>query len=138
MSMTDIRAVSPSAALTPSRASAWYWVGTLFVTLTALGAGIADILHAQPLYGMMLHLGYPGYFATLLGLFKVAGAIVLLAPRAPLLKEWAYAGMFCDYICAIVSHAVSGDGVGALMGPLFALAALAASWRLRPEARRLT
>jgi hypothetical protein len=137
MNTTDIRAVSPSAALAPSRAFIWYWVGTLFVALTALGAGIADVLHAQPLYGMLLHLGYPGYFATLLGLFKVAGAVVLLAPRSPLLKEWAYAGMFIDYCCAIVSHAVSGDGVGAFMGPLFALVALAASWRLRPEARRL-
>jgi hypothetical protein len=137
MSTTDIRAVSPIAALTPSRASAGYWVGTLFVTLTALVAGTADILHAQPLYGMLLQLGYPGYFATLLGLFKVAGAVVLLAPRWPLLKEWAYAGMFCDYCCAIASHAVTGEGAGAAIGALFALVALAASWRLRPASRRL-
>jgi hypothetical protein len=139
MSTTDIRAVSPSAALAASRASArGYWVATLFVTLTALGAGFADLLHVEPLYGQLLHLGYPGYFATLLGLFKIVGAVVLLAPGSPLMKEWAYAGMFCDYCCAIVSHAVSGDGAGAVIGPLFALVALAASWQLRPKARRLT
>jgi hypothetical protein len=139
MSTTDIRALSTGAALAPSRASARaYWVATLFVALTALGAGFADLLHAEPLFGMMLHLGYPAYFATLLGLFKIAGGVVLLAPGSPLMKEWAYAGMFCDYCCAIASHAVSGDGAGAVIGPVVALVALGASWQLRPKARRLT
>jgi hypothetical protein len=138
MSTTDIHAASPSAPLAPSRAStAAYWAATLFVTLTALGAGTADILHAQPLYGLLLHLGYPPYFATLLGLWKVAGAVVLLAPRWPLVKEWAYAGMLIDYVCAVVSHAAAGDGGSTVVGPLVALAALAASWHLRPESRRL-
>jgi hypothetical protein len=138
MSTSDIHEVSPSAPVTPSRASTVvYWAGTLFVTLTALGAGFADIFHAQPLYGVLLHLGYPAYFATLLGLWKVVGAVVLLAPRWPLVKEWAYAGMLCDYCCAIVSHVAVGDGASAVVGPLVALAALAASWHLRPEARRL-
>ena len=66
-----------------------YWACTLFVTLTALGAGVLDILHLQPLFGLLLHLGYPSYFATVLGVWKVLGAIVLLAPRYPLVKEWA-------------------------------------------------
>ena len=114
-----------------------YWVPTLFVSLTSLGAGAADIAHAQPLYGVLLHLGYPPYFCTLLGLWKVAGASVLLAPRWPLLKEWAYAGLFCDYVCAIVSHVAAGDGGSAVVGPVLSIAALAVSWRLRPPSRRL-
>jgi hypothetical protein len=69
-----------------------YWACTLFVALTALGAGIMDILHVQPLFGVLLHLGYPSYFAAVLGVWKVLGAIVLVAPRYPLVKEWAYAG----------------------------------------------
>lgn len=121
-----------------SRATATgYWAATLFVSLTALGAGTVDVLHAQPLYGVLLHLGYPSYFATLLGFWKIAGGAVLLVPRLPLVKEWAYAGMFLDYMAAITSHFASGDGAVALVGPMVATVALAVSWSLRPTSRRL-
>ena len=122
----------------PSRkALVGYWVGTLFIALTALGSGVVDVLHAQPLFGIMLHLGYPAYFATVLGVWKMLGAVVLLGPRWPLVKEWAYAGMFIDYSSAVVSHLASGDGPGAVVGPVVATMALAASWYLRPATRRL-
>lgn len=123
---------------TPSRkATTVYWVGTLFVALTALVAGAMDILHLDPLFGLMLHLGYPSYFAAILGVWKVLGAIVLLAPRYPLVKEWAYAGMFIDYSSALISHMASGDAFGAMSGSIIAMVALAASWYLRPQSRRL-
>ena len=121
---------------TPARRSA-YWACTLFVALTALGAGVMDVLHVQPLFGLLLHLGYPSYFATILGVWKVLGAVVLLAPRYPLVKEWAYAGMVIDYSSAILSHIACGDGAAAVAGPVFSLAVLVASWFLRPLSRRL-
>src|SRR6266542_1457707 len=123
--------------VTPSRkAIIVYWVCTLFVALNALGAGIIDILHLQPLFGLLLHLGYPSYFATILGVWKVLGAIVLVAPRYPLVKEWAYAGMFIDFSSAVISHLVSGDGAGALAAPIVSMVALIGSWYLRPSSRR--
>ncbi|HEY1692705.1 MAG TPA: DoxX family protein [Polyangiaceae bacterium] len=122
----------------PSRTAViGYWICTLFVAMPALVAGAMDVLHLQPLFGLLVHLGYPAYFATLLGIWKVLGAIVLLAPRTPLIKEWAYAGMVIDYSSAVLSHAASGDGAGAIAGPALSLVALAASWYLRPCARRL-
>ena len=120
----------------PARGRA-YWACTLFVALTALGAGVMDILHLQPLFGLLLHLGYPPYFATLLGGWKILGAIVLLAPRYPLVKEWAYAGMIIDYSSAVVSHWACGDAATALVGPMVSIAALVGSRYLRPQPRRL-
>jgi hypothetical protein len=114
-----------------------YWVCTAFIGLTALAAGVADVAHLEPLYGILLHLGYPPYFAAMLGVAKIAGAAVVMSPRAPLLKEWAYAGMFCDYSAAVASHAALGDGATAIAGPLVSLGFAAASWALRPGARRL-
>jgi hypothetical protein len=114
-----------------------YWACTLFIAITAVAAGIADLAHLEPLYGILLHLGYPPYFAAMLGVAKIAGAAVVLSPRAPLLKEWAYAGMCCDYAAAIVSHGASGDGATAIAGPLVSLGLAAASWALRPRERRL-
>jgi hypothetical protein len=114
-----------------------YWACTLFVSLTALGAGVMDMFHLPPLFGLMMHLGYPSYFATVLGVWKVLGAIVLLVPRYPLVKEWAYAGMFIDYSSAAISHWASGDAPSALVGPIVSIAVLAGSWYLRPRSRRL-
>ena len=114
-----------------------YWVSTMYVVLTSLWAGVTDILHAPPLFDEVLRLGYPPHFSTLLGVWKVLGAVALIAPRYPLLKEWAYAGMFIDFSSAIVAYASVGDGVVSYIGPVLSMSALIASWYLRPKSRRL-
>src|SRR5688500_20293949 len=85
----------------------------------------------------LLRLGYTAHFATLRGIWKVLGALALLAPGYPLLKEWAYAGLFFDFSGALVAYAAVGDGAASYIGPLASLAALIASWWLRPVSRRL-
>ena len=54
----------------------------------------------------IVHLGYPLYFITIIGFWKVLGAITLLAPGFPRLKEWAYAGIFFDLTGAAASCAI--------------------------------
>jgi DoxX-like family len=115
-----------------------YWIATLWVVLTNLWAGPTDILHAPPLFDDLLRLGYPPYFSTLLGVWKVLGAIVLVVPGYPLVKEWAYAGFFIDFSSAIISYAAAGDGVVSFIAPILSMAALIVSWHLRPQSRRLT
>jgi len=115
----------------------WYWVFTLYIALESLWAGATDILHAPPLFGILLHLGYPPHFGTMLGVWKLLGAVALLLPGYPLLKEWAYAGMFFDFSAAAVAHASAGDGVIWYIGPVLSIGALVASWHLRPPSRRL-
>ena len=73
---------------------------------------------------------------TVLGIWYVLAGVALLAPRLPLLKEWAYAGLFFNYSGALASHPAVGDGVATAAGPLFFLALVIASWSLRPAARR--
>lgn len=114
-----------------------YWALTGLLASSGLWAGALDVLRLPPLFPVLLHLGYPPYFAPLLGLWKIAGAVVLLAPRSPLLKEWAYAGMFIDYSSALVSHMASGDAAAAWFGPILSIVFLVGSWSLRPSARRL-
>jgi hypothetical protein len=114
-----------------------FWLATLFVAMNQLWAGVTDVLHAQPLFRIALHLGYPPYFSTMLGIWKLLAAVALLAPRRPLLKEWAYAGLFFDFSAAIVSHAAVGDAAVAFIGPIASIAALFGSWYLRPQSRRL-
>jgi len=76
-----------------------------------LSGGIADLVRVPATTEGVLALGYPDHFLTILGVWKVLGAIAILAPRFPRLKEWAYAGSFFDFTGAIVAHTVSGSNV---------------------------
>ena len=114
-----------------------FWTTTGLVVLAFGFGGIADLSRAPEVLAAMAHLGYPAYFATLLGIWKVLGAAALLAPRFPRLKEWAYAGMFFDLTGAAVSHAAVGDAAAKVVVPLLLLGLLMTSWALRPSERRL-
>jgi hypothetical protein len=59
-------------------------------------------------HGVVPELGYPMYFFAILGAWKVLGAIAILVPRFPRLKEWAYAGIFFDLTGAAASCACGG------------------------------
>jgi hypothetical protein len=90
----------------------------------------------QNVEGMMA-LGYPLHFIVLLGVWKVLGALTLLAPRMRLVKEWAYAGIFIDLSGAAVASATNASGAFHVLAPIVLIGFLAASWALRPESRRL-
>jgi hypothetical protein len=126
----------PEARTTRAKTVA-YWICTGLISASFLSGGIAYVLGVPKVVEGMTHLGYPVYFVTLLGVWKVLGAIALLVPRYPLLKEWAYAGIVFDLTGATVSHAATGDDLRHVLVPL-AIAALAvASWALRPPSRML-
>jgi uncharacterized membrane protein YphA (DoxX/SURF4 family) len=97
---------------------------------------VIDVLRTPYVRAVMEQLGYPAYFAIILGAWKVPGAVVLLAPRFPRLKEWAYAGAVFTFTGAAASHLAAGDGAGALVAPVILTGLTAASRALRPPARR--
>jgi len=66
------------------------------------------VLQIPPAFTGVMGLGFPVYFAVPLGVRKILGAIAILFPRFPLLKEWAYAGIFFDLTGAAVAPAATG------------------------------
>jgi hypothetical protein len=116
-----------------------YWTTTILVAFFIGSGGAAQM--AQYLgnrHGVVPLLGYPMYFFGILGFWKVLGAIAILVPRFPRLKEWAYAGIFFDLTGAAAScAAVGGYGVYAfhVIAPLVLTVLTMASWALRPESR---
>jgi uncharacterized membrane protein YphA (DoxX/SURF4 family) len=112
-----------------------YWVTTGIIALLIGSGGIMQVMRRPDAVAGIARLGYPAYFVVLLGVWKVLGALAILAPRLPRLKEWAYAGIFFDLTGASVSHAASGSSAGNVVGPaIFALVVIA-SWALRPASR---
>ena len=73
----------------------------------------------------------------MLGTWKLLGAIAIVVPGFPRLKEWAYAGFFFDLTAAAVSRAAVGDSAADVVAPLVFLALVIASWALRPASRTL-
>jgi len=114
-----------------------YWVTTVFGPASFVVGGIIGLTRGAEMLSELAHLGYPSYFSTILGAWKLLGAIAIVVPRFPRLKEWAYAGFFFDLTGAAFSHASAGDGAGAILAPLVFLALVGASWILRPESRDL-
>jgi hypothetical protein len=114
-----------------------YWVATATVAFAFGVGGAFDVSGAPEVVAAIEHLGYPGYFAVLIGVWKLLGAVAVLVPRFPRVKEWAYAGMFFDLTGASISHAAAGDGAKGVLTPLVVLAFVVASYLLRSESRRL-
>ncbi|MEY4512153.1 MAG: hypothetical protein RLZZ450_4275 [Pseudomonadota bacterium] len=114
-----------------------YWITTALVAFVFVGGGTMDLLGSAEVIAGMAALGYPAYFATILGVWKVLGAGAVLVPGLPRVKEWAYAGMFFDLTGAAISHASVSDPAGKVITPLVITALLIASWRLRPASRVL-
>lgn len=114
-----------------------FWSTTGVVALAFVVPGVANLIHAPHIAQDMARLGYPAYFMTILGTWKILGALVVLAPRLPRLKEWAYAGMIFDLTGAACSRAAMRDGWLMVMVPLVIAGLVLASWRLRPPGRML-
>jgi hypothetical protein len=113
-----------------------YWIATLWLALGMASTGIVQIIPLKEETEMMRHLGYPLYFLTLLGVWKLLGVIAILIPKFGLLKEWAYAGFFFAMSGAAVSHLACGDGAKELFGPLLLIVLTIFSWYFRPADRK--
>ena len=118
-----------------------YWTTTILIAFFIGSGGGAQIAQyfGNP-HGVVPILGYPMYFFAILGFWKVLGAIAILVPRYPRLKEWAYAGIFFDLTGAAASVAAVGSyGAYAfhVIAPLILTLFTVASWALRPDSRTI-
>ena len=114
-----------------------YWIATIWLALGMLSGGIVQLIGVKASVEGITHLGYPRYFVTILGTWKILGVIALLVPKFPLLKEWAYAGFFFAMSGAVISHVVSGDAMAQVFPSLFSLILITISWYFRPADRKL-
>jgi DoxX-like family len=114
-----------------------YWVCTILIVFFMLPGGIFSLMRAPQAVEGMRQLGIPVSVMVLLGVWKVLGSIALVAPGFPLLKEWAYAGIFFDLTGAAVVNAASGGAWWHVVAPLAIILILYGSWALRPASRRV-
>lgn len=113
-----------------------YWIATLWLSLGMATSGILQVLKYKDEVALFTHLGYPVYFLTIIGLWKLLGIIAVLIPKYPLLKEWAYAGFFFTMTGAVFSHIAMNDGAKEYFGPVLLIVLTIVSWYFRPAGRK--
>jgi hypothetical protein len=114
-----------------------YWISTLWLSLGMLSTGIVQLFQMKEETAFITEMGYPVYFLTILGAWKILGVLAVLVPKFPLIKEWAYAGFFIAMSGAIFSHIATGNPLTEMFGPSLLLILTVVSWYFRPAERRL-
>ena len=121
-----------------------YWISTIWLASGMLATGILQLFKAKaegavapPGVEGIIHLGYPIYFLTILGVWKILGVVAVLIPKFALLKEWAYAGFFFAMSGAIYSHIAIGDPMKELFPSSLLLVLTVLSWYFRPADRKI-
>lgn len=112
-----------------------FWVSTGLVAVMSAMAAFAYLSGSPQAVEGFAHVGYPQQLRIILGIAKPLGAIVLLVPGLPKLREWAYAGFTFAWISAFFAHYLAKDGAKAFM-PVILLVVLAISYVTRPVSRQ--
>ena len=113
-----------------------YWISTGLLSAFMLFNVLAYLLQHDAVTETFNGLGYPAYLIYPLALAKLLGVIAILSRRSKLLKEWAYAGFFFNFLIALAAHLNTGDGL--FMISVVALTLLGVSRVFEPKVFSLT
>ena len=106
-----------------------YWIATgLILALMLFSAAGTFLIHDPKSMEKMAPLGYPAYVMQMLAVAKILGAIAILVPGFPRLKEWAYAGFTFDLLGATISMIITHFAVSDWAPMLIFIAILAVSY----------
>jgi len=114
-----------------------YWVSTIWLALGMVSTGIVQLFRVKEDVDFIIQMGYPDYFLTIIGIWKILGAVAVLIPKFTLLKEWAYAGFFFVMSGAVFSHIATGNSMNEIFPAILLLALTVISWYFRPANRRI-
>jgi hypothetical protein len=103
-----------------------YWVATGLLSAILLMSSGMYVFQNEMIQQLFTGFGYPTYLIYPLVALKISAVIVLLTQKNSRIKEWAYAGLFFDFVLAFFAHIMVGDG--AQMGALMAIVLLVLSY----------
>lgn len=115
----------------------WYWIITIILSFCLFSGGLAQAIQVKDVVQGFKPLGYPTYFISLIGIWKMLGIIAILIPGFKLLKEWAYAGLFFTMTGAVISHLAVHDIHPQIIAPFLLAVFTVLSWYLRPDNRKI-
>lgn len=87
-----------------------YWGATGLLTALMLMSAGMYFFQNDMVSETFTRLGFPTYIIYPLALLKILGLIAIWTKKSPMLKEWAYAGFFFDFLLALSAHINVNDG----------------------------
>jgi hypothetical protein len=87
-----------------------YWATTGLLTVLMLMSAGMYFMNYEMVSATFLKLGFPTFVIYPLAVAKLLGLIAILSKKSQLLKEWAYAGFFFDFVLAFFAHIIAQDG----------------------------
>ena len=85
-----------------------YWIVTGLLCLMMLGSAGMYIFNHAEVMKIFTDLHYPTYIIYPLAIAKILGVAAILTNYSRILKEWAYAGFFFDFLLAASAHYFAG------------------------------
>ena len=94
-----------------------YWTATGLLSALLLMSSGMYIFQNDMIQQLFISFGYPTYLIYPLAIAKISAVIVLLTQKSSKIKEWAYAGLFFDFLLAFFAHIMVKDGeqIGAVI-----------------------
>jgi hypothetical protein len=100
-----------------------YWIATgLLSIMMIMSAGMYFMKHGD-VSEVFSGLGFPTYIIYPLAIAKLLAIAAIITKKSSTLKEWAYAGLFFDFLLALSGHLMIKDGefAGALIAIILLL-----------------
>lgn len=104
-----------------------YWISTGLLCLTMLLSAASYLFLYNRVSEIFTAFGYPTFIIYPLAIAKFLGVVAILSRKSEMLKEWAYAGFFFDFMIALLTHINVGDGASWM--PIVALLLLFVSYK---------
>ena len=115
-----------------------FWIATIWLAFSMVSSGIFQLFKIKGGHEFIINeLGYPSYFLSILGVWKLLGVLALLVPKFPVVKEWAYAGFFFVASGAFISHLACRSAVSEIVPAVLLIILTVTSWKLRPASRKV-
>lgn len=87
-----------------------YWIVTGLLSGLMLMSASMYFLKYEMVNETFTFLGFPSFLIYPLAIAKLLGLVAIWSNKSKLLKEWAYAGFFFDFIIALGAHFLASDG----------------------------
>lgn len=110
-----------------------YWGSTLLISLMMLARAGMYFFNYDATKPEFIALGYPTYLIYYIAVAKVLAILVILNNRMKNLVEWAYAGLFFEFILATLAHVYHRDAEHIV--PIVAILLLLVSYRFKDHVR---
>ena len=104
-----------------------YWVATAALCLLLFYSAYNYLSETETFTGYYEAFNYPTYLVVPMAIAKILGALMILWRGSKWLTEWAYAGLFFDFVLGFFAHYLAGESPESTL-PLVAIVLLLISY----------